>query len=432
MVRRRAARCRESQVKTWLRLAAGSEPRRWTLFCCGLLPRHGPQLHSFFGGAIEEIQLRLRNDEVIRPTQLEVLRRGEAREDFLGFKLPANRSAGNDPLRTQVFDILDLEAERNGVAGHRGSGAEMLGTKADDDITDFGEVHRRRAEKSGDESVSRIVIDIGGSAELANHTFVEHHDAVAHGHGFHLIVRDVDGRGSHTAMKALELFAGGGPELSVEVGKRFVEQEYGRLADDGAGQCDALPLTSGKLARFAIEERANTQKRGRPLDFLFVQFFLYVLGLQRKGNVFVDREVRIERIALEDHSDATLTRREIVDDLAADEDFAGRRRFQPGDHPQESRFSGARGPEENQKLAFASLKVHVVDGSELSFFEYLCQIACLNDSHRALVRSFPPGKDAFVFVFGRLGGILRSFVAPRHFGEHSGNDPRLEGLVDGG
>ena len=136
----------------------------------------------------------------------------------------------------------------------------MLGTKADDDITDFGEVHGRRAEKSGDESVSRMVIDIGGGAELANDTFVEHHDAVAHGHGLHLIVRDVDGRGSHAAMKALELFAGGGPELGVEVGKRFVEQENGRLADDGAGQRDPLTLTAGELARLAIEERANAKK----------------------------------------------------------------------------------------------------------------------------------------------------------------------------
>src|SRR6267378_3882476 len=327
MVRRRAAKYRESQVKTWPRLAAGSEPRRWTEFCCGLLPRHGPRLHAFFGGAVEEFQMLLRNGEVIRPTQLEVLRRGEAREDLLGFKLPANRSAGNDPLRAQVFDILHLEAERNGVAGHGGSGAEMLGTKADGDVTDFGEVHRRRAEKSGDESVSRIVIDIGGSAELANHTFVEHHDAVAHGHGFHLIVRDVDGRGSHAAMKALELFAGGGPELSVEVGKRFVEQEYGRLADDGAGQCDALPLTSGKLARLAIEERANTQKRGRPLDLFLMEFFLYVLGLQRKGNVLVDREVRIERITLEDHGDAAVAGTEVVNHLSADKDFAGRWSF---------------------------------------------------------------------------------------------------------
>src|SRR5258708_16862010 len=48
------------------------------------------------------------------------------------------------------------------------------------------------------------------------------------------------------------------------------------------------------------------------------------------------------------------------------------------------------------------------------------------------VWSFPPGKDTPVFVFGSLGGILGSFVAARHFGEHGGNDPRFEGLIDGG
>ena len=102
-----------------------------------------------------------------------------------------------------------------------------------------------------------------------------------------------------------------------------------------------MTLTAGKFTRLAIEERADAQERRGPLDLCFVELFLYVLGLQRKGDVLVDREVWIERIALEDHGDATLTRREIVDDLAADEDFAGRGRLQSGDHPQESRLSGA-------------------------------------------------------------------------------------------
>src|SRR6266852_787311 len=163
-----------------------------------------------------------------------------------------------------------------------------------------------------------------------------------------------------------------------------------------------------------------------------MEFFLYVLSLQRKGNVFVDREVWIERIALEDHGDTAVAGTEVVNHSSADEDFAGRGSFQSGDHPQQSGFPGARGPEENQKLAFASFKVHVVNGSELSFFEYLCQIPRLNDSHRCPVRSFPSGKDTLVFVFRSLGGILGSFVAARHFGKHGGNDPRFEGLIDAG
>src|SRR5713226_4829684 len=216
-VRRRAARCREPRVKTWQRPATGSEPRRWTLFYCGLLPRHGPRLDAFFGGAVEEFQVTLRHGEVIRAAQLKVLRGREAREDFLAVELSTGQCTGDNPLRAQVFYIFDFKTERNGGIGHRGRWPEMLRAEADNYFAKLGEVHRRRAEKRSDESVSGIVIDISGRAELANDAFVEHHDAVAHGHRFHLIVRDVDGRGTHAAMKALKLFARRGAELGVEV-----------------------------------------------------------------------------------------------------------------------------------------------------------------------------------------------------------------------
>ena len=157
-------------------------------------------------------------------------------------------------------------------------------------------------------------------------------------------MRDVDGRGTDAAMKTLKLFTRGGAELGVEVGERLVEKKDGRFADDGAGQSDPLPLTTGKLPRLAIEERANAKERRRPFDLFLVEFFLYVLGLQRKRNIFVHREMRIERITLEDHGDAAFARRKIVDDLAADENFAGCGSFQPGDHPQKRRFSRSRGP----------------------------------------------------------------------------------------
>src|SRR2546422_3216391 len=51
---------------------------------------------------------------------------------------------------------------------------------------------------------------------------------------------------------------------------------------------------------------------------------LDLLRLQREGNVVIDREVRVERITLEDHGNAPLARREVIDDIAANEDLAGR------------------------------------------------------------------------------------------------------------
>jgi len=64
------------------------------------------------------------------------------------------------------------------------------------------------------------------------------------------------------------------------------------------------------------------------------------LRFQRENNVVVNSEMRIERVALENHGDAALTRREIVHHFAADKDFPGRGGFQAGDHPQERRFPG--------------------------------------------------------------------------------------------
>src|SRR5882757_7033262 len=95
------------------------------------------------------------------------------------------------------------------------------------------------------------------------------------------------------------------------------------MARARATLCRSPPESSrGLRSRSAPMPRSDA-----PLDLFLVEFFFYVLGLQWKGDIFVDREVWIERVALKDHSDAAFTRGEIVDDLAADEDFAGRGRF---------------------------------------------------------------------------------------------------------
>jgi len=65
-----------------------------------------------------------------------------------------------------------------------------------------------------------------------------------------------------------------------------------------------------------------------------MKLFFDLLSFQRKRYILVDREVRVERVALENHGDAAFARRKIVDHAAANEDIAGRGRFQSGDHAQ--------------------------------------------------------------------------------------------------
>jgi len=55
-------------------------------------------------------------------------------------------------------------------------------------------------------------------------------------------------------MKALELFAGGGSELGVEV-EMFVEQGKRQARDDGAGQRDPLTLIRRRARALASRAR---------------------------------------------------------------------------------------------------------------------------------------------------------------------------------
>src|SRR5262245_12499641 len=127
----------------------------------------------------------------------------------------------------------------------------------------------------------------------------------------------VDGGGADTPMKPLQLFAGSETKLGVEVGERLVQQENGWLADDGARQGHALALAAGKLARLAVEQRADTQQRSRPFHFLPVQLLGDILGFQRKSDVLVNGEMRVESVALENHGDPALAGREIIDHVPA-------------------------------------------------------------------------------------------------------------------
>src|SRR5262249_55508673 len=113
----------------------------------------------------------------------------------------------------------------------------------------------------------------------------------------------------------------------------------------------------------------------------------HLLGLQREGDVLVDGEVGIESVTLKDHRDPALARRQVVDELAADPDLARGRRLEAGDHAQESRLAGARGAQEDEKLALLRRQVDVVDRPELALLEDLGEISGLNDRHGDSSRS---------------------------------------------
>jgi len=71
----------------------------------------------------------------------------------------------------------------------------------------------------------------------------EHHrHPIGHGHGFGLVVGDVDKRGCQPSMQLGDLGAGFGAQIGIEIGQGLVNQEHLRLPHHGAAKGNPLPL----------------------------------------------------------------------------------------------------------------------------------------------------------------------------------------------
>src|SRR5262249_4490723 len=94
---------------------------------------------------------------------------------------------------------------------------EMLWAETEQAAVTLDQIHRRRAQKAGDEFVGWVVVDFSGRPDLPQLTVVDHRDAVAHAHRLDLIVSDVDRGSAHGLLELLELATGARTQLGVEV-----------------------------------------------------------------------------------------------------------------------------------------------------------------------------------------------------------------------
>ena len=85
------------------------------------------------------------------------------------------------------------------------------------------EVHARTADEARDEAVCRFLVKLEGSGDLLYLAVFHHGDAVAHGHGFDLVVGDVDNRRVEAVVQLADLRPHLHAQLGVQVGQRFVE-----------------------------------------------------------------------------------------------------------------------------------------------------------------------------------------------------------------
>jgi hypothetical protein len=224
------------------------------------------------------------------------------------------------------------------------------------------EVHRRRSDEAADEQVDRIVVQRLGLVDLLEDSPFHDRDPVAHGHGFGLVVRDVDRRRTKVALNAGNLGSHLDAQLGIEIRQRLVHQERAGLAHDGAAHGDALTLAARKVPRLSIEELFESENVGgfghAPADLAAA----HLVEFEAEAQIVRHRQMRVERVVLEDHRDVAILRRDAVDDAFADPDMALGDRLEPGHHAERRGLTAAGRPDQHHELAVRDLEAEIGNG----------------------------------------------------------------------
>ena len=223
----------------------------------------------------------------------------------------------------------------------------------------------RNAEKPCDERCFRVLVELGRSPELLDPARVHDRDRVGHRHRLFLVMGDVDEGDPEVALQPLDEELHLLSELQVEGAERLVEQEHARAVDERASQGDTLCLAAGELAAACASRSLRAARaRGSFRPGLEVPA-LDAAAAEAEGDVLEDREVREERVALEDGVDVPLVGRAAGDIGVAEVDRACGRLLEAADHPERRRLAAARGAEQGEEPAVVDREGEIVDRDDV-------------------------------------------------------------------
>ncbi|KAG1254300.1 hypothetical protein G6F65_017099 [Rhizopus arrhizus] len=221
-------------------------------------------------------------------------------------------------------------------------------------------VHRRAAKEAGHEQIGRAVVQRHRRVDLLDDAVLQHHDALAQGHRFDLVMGHVDHGGAQLAVQLRDLGPHTVAQLGIQVRQRLVEQEHRRLAHQRAAQRNTLALAAGHRLGQLVHHLGQAQRLRRLGDAPVDRRLVMAAQLQAEGQVLGHGHVRVQRVALEHHRDVAILRRHVVDHAIADGQRAAADLFQPSHHPQQGRLATAGRADQHHQLAIGDLEAGVL------------------------------------------------------------------------
>src|SRR5258708_21936124 len=152
-------------------------------------------------------------------------------------------------------------------------------------------------------------------------------------------------------------------ELAIQSTKRLVEEKNGRAEHDGAGQRNALLLSSAELTWSSIFETGHFDEPQRIIDVLQNLLFGKRPHTERKCNVIDDAHMRKQREMLKQYADVPPVRRQIVDRSAADGNLARIAIHEARDCHHRRCLAGTARTEQAHELSVYDIDAQVVDGA---------------------------------------------------------------------
>ncbi len=148
-------------------------------------------------------------------------------------------------------------------------------------------------------------------------------------------------------------------QLLVERPQRLVHQYQLGFEHQGPRQGHALLLPPRQLGRQPVGHAVQPHHRECARDLGGTGRGGHLAHGQRIGHVLAHRHVREQRVVLEHHAEIALVRRRPRDRPAIQQDLAGRRRFEAGQHHQGGRLAGARGAQQREELAAPDVEIEL-------------------------------------------------------------------------